>query len=167
MVSSPNPNTKVHTTLYVRRVRTADSVKLGSPVSAILQEGDYKIVSFTSQRDSIFEFVTTAASGALGSRLDSYIEIFEDSRMTKLLAFNDNYNGTGLSRASVYMARGQTVYVRVRGWRYQEIWVNLQVNEGGGIYDLHYSKGPSVGYNNELTFSITGGNKLPSGGPAV
>ena len=122
MVFSPNPNTKVHTTLYVRRVRTADSVKLGSPVSAILQEGDYKIVSFTSPRDSIFEFVTTAASGALGSRLDSYIEIFEDSRTTKLLAFNDNYNGTGLSRASVYMARGQTVYVRVRGWRYQEIW---------------------------------------------
>lgn len=42
------------------------------------------------------------------------------------------------------LTMSQGLYVRVRGWGYQEIWVNLQVNEDGGVYGLYYSSGPSV-----------------------
>lgn len=121
-------------------------MKLGSPVSAILQEGDIQnCFRLPPRSDSIFEFVTTGGKRRFGRGLTLY-EIFEDSRMTKLLAFNDNYNGTGLSRASVYMARGQTVYVRVRAGDTKKFGSICKSMRAEASMTCHYSKGPSVGY---------------------
>jgi hypothetical protein len=106
-------------------------------LASVVGINQFNVISFTPTRNGLYRFNTSQIKGNLTPQ-DTYLYLFEDSTLTRLLAKNDDGLNTLHSVINYQLHAGKTYYLLLRGYNGQAITANVNVSEGHFyFYDLN------------------------------
>jgi hypothetical protein len=103
------------------------------PIDVNVGEKQFTSYSFTPSISGGYQFYTGPIYGT-GSSSDTYLYLYEDSNLTKLLASNDDWGGTRFSRIRYRLTAGKTYYLILNGYAQQAISTRLTINAGNQYF---------------------------------
>ncbi|HJV47461.1 MAG TPA: RHS repeat domain-containing protein [Bacillota bacterium] len=105
------------------------TVNLNVPVDMDIPSGGYKVFKFTASNPDYFQFYTTYYGGTSSSgSSDTVIYIYSDQNLSKLIGYNDDYNGA-FSLLKREMNSNQTYYIKVAGYGGGSVHARFIVNQ--------------------------------------
>ncbi|MFC5701644.1 S8 family serine peptidase [Cohnella faecalis] len=115
-VGSPYSNLRAR--LSVAAV-SVPALSLTSSIDADYSTGVLKVYSFTPSSTGMYKFYT-GAYGGTGADNDTRLELYDDARLTSMIAWNDDngYFSTNFSEIAISLTAGVKVYLKVTGSYY-------------------------------------------------
>jgi hypothetical protein len=128
----------VHARINVsKNIQTFTQIQKNTPIDVNVGEKQFAAYSFTPSDSGIYQLFTGPIYGT-GSSNDTYLYLYEDANLTKLLSSNDDWGGTLFSRIRYKLTAGKTYYVVLNGYARQAISTRLTVSAGNQyFYDSH------------------------------
>jgi subtilisin family serine protease len=109
-----------------KEVISVQPITLNTPTVSVVGNNQFQVFSFTPSKTGTFRMFTSLANG-ISTPQDTYLYLYEDSTLTKLLAKNDDGVQTIYSEINYQLTAGKTYYLLVRGYNGQAITTNVSV----------------------------------------
>jgi YD repeat-containing protein len=105
-------------------------ISLDSPIDIDIPSGS-SIFSFTPANPDYYRIFTDFFAGSGNSGYsDTMLYLYDDENLTKLIAFNDDYNGLPFSQIQRDLAGGKTYYIKMVGYNNGSVHARITVNQG-------------------------------------
>ncbi|MBP0726862.1 S8 family serine peptidase [Bacillus sp. RG28] len=106
-----------------------------SPIDVNVNANEYRTFSFTPTETGKYRFYTTPY-GDGDTSSDTFLELYSNSNLTNILAFDDDSNGQSFSEIFYELTAGTTYYIKFRGYNNNASLGRLEVNQ---TFDWEYT----------------------------
>lgn len=103
-----------------------------------LNSGAAKVYQFTPSVSAAYT-ITTSPYGGGSSSSDTYLELYNNTNYSPILASNDDYGGTLFSQITYNMVAGRNYYIVFRGYNYNAASGRLVVKRQTTQYTISFS----------------------------
>ncbi|WP_059171349.1 S8 family serine peptidase [Bacillus sp. FJAT-27445] len=120
----------VHTRLTVSEsLLYHTELSINTPLNVNIGESQFQSFSFTPSVSGAYRIFTGPIDG-IGNPSDTYLYMYEDTSLIKLLALNDDSNATRYSSIEYHLNAGQTYYFILKGYSRQAVSSQSTINKG-------------------------------------